>query len=75
MDLVFHKLVGASQQFSCQYNHRRRPIAHFLVLLLRQLDQNTTGWMVNLQELENCCAIIRDHYITDVVHEHSFHGK
>jgi hypothetical protein len=57
---VPHQLVTASQQLSSNENNRGCAVTDLLVLLLRQLDQNFSGRVLNIEEAEDCGAVIRN---------------
>ena len=50
VDLLLHELVRAPEKLSCYEHDGGRPITDFLVLLLRKVDKNSAGGMLDRKE-------------------------
>ena len=62
MDLGLDELVRAAQELRSDDDHRRRPIADFLVLFLCEIDEDFTSGMLNCEEREDGSAVVGDCY-------------
>jgi len=60
MNLRLYQLICAAKELCGDNDNRGRPIAHFLVLFLREVHKDTTSRVLNVQERENSCTVVRD---------------
>jgi len=60
VDLVLDQLVGPLQELSGNNDDRGGAITDLLILLLSQLDQNASSWMLHLQHVQNGGAVVGD---------------
>lgn len=60
MDLVLDELVSASEKFGGKDDDRSGAVADFFVLLLSELDEDATGRMFDLEQVEDGRAVVRD---------------
>jgi len=62
VDLGLDELVRAAQELRSDDDHRRRPIADLLVLLLCEIDEDFTGGMFDCEEREDGGAVVGNCY-------------
>lgn len=60
VDLVFDQLVGSLEELGSNDHDRGGAVTDFLVLLLGQLDKNSSCRMLHLQHVENSGTIVGD---------------
>ena len=70
MNLVLYEIVCSAEELSSKDDNRGGTITYLTVLDLRELDQNFSGRVLNLELLEDGGAIIGDGHVADVVDEH-----
>ena len=61
MDALFEDKVGcALEELRGDEDNGGCAVADFRVLLPREIDENLASWMLDLQETENCGAVVGD---------------
>lgn len=63
------------QKLSGDDDHAGCPVADFLVLQLSKVYQHLCGRVLNLQLLQNRCAVVRDGYVANVIHLRAGRGR
>jgi len=56
---VLHQLVSSPKQLSGDQDDRCCAITNFLVLLMRKINQNLAGGVLNVEQAENGGAVVR----------------
>jgi hypothetical protein len=46
---VLHEFVGTAEQFGCDKDNRGGAVSNFLILLLSKVDENFTGWVLDIK--------------------------
>ena len=59
MDLGLDEFIGTAEKLCSNDDYRRRPIADFLILLLREVYEYTPRRMFDLQKTQDRRAVIR----------------
>lgn len=60
VDFHLHKLICSSKEFCSNDHNGGRPISHFLVLLLCQVDKYSPGRVLDFKQRENGCTVVRN---------------
>ncbi len=55
---VLHQLVSPPEQLGGDQDHRRGAIANLLVLLMRQVDQDLSRRVLDVEEAEDRSAVV-----------------
>mmetsp|Transcript_25773 Transcript_25773/g.42095 ORF Transcript_25773/g.42095 Transcript_25773/m.42095 type:complete len:213 (-) Transcript_25773:41-679(-) len=70
MNVLLNQGSGTLQKFSGNNSHRGSTVTNLLILEIGQLDQDFGAWMLQIQTLENGCAIVGDNDIANIIDQH-----
>lgn len=63
VNLVLDKVVRALEELGGDEDDRRRAVADFLVLLLGELNEDPARGVLDLDQVQDCRAVVRDGHV------------